>query len=341
MAQPFLSKSRYLAGMQCLKYLWLLVNDPDKVPRPDAMTQHVFDQGHLVEQLARKLFADGTEVPFDNFQGNIRLTRNFLKERRTLFQAGIMAGSLYSRLDVLKPSGEAAWDIIEIKSSTKVKEENLHDISFQKYCCQQQGLAIDRCYLVHVNNQYVRSGEIDPKRLFDMEDVTEAAAAAAEGIETRIKTMLDTLKATACPETRVGTHCRSPYECAVTLCLESLPDNNVLHLYRGGRKGFDLLYEGIRYLRDIPESVKLTDSQQIQKWCDANSCAHTDADSIRAFLTTLEYPVYYLDFETFNTAVPLFDGTRPYQNIPFQFSVHVVDRPGSMPWPFSFLASGP
>jgi hypothetical protein len=340
MAGVLLSKTKYLNGLQCLKYLWLAVNEPDRVPEPDSRTQHLFDQGHLVEQLARRLFPEGREVPFDDFQTNIRRTQELLKERRPLFQGGITADNLYSRLDVLRPADKGKWDIVEVKSSTKVKDENLHDISFQKHCCEKQGLAINSCYLIYINNQYVRSGEIDPQQLFIMEDVTGLVTSAGIGIEYRIKTMLKTIAARECPDSPVGTHCSNPYDCPITICHDSLPDNNILDLYRGGKKCFDLLYGGILRLRDIPETTRLSDAQKVQKWCDANSCCYVDSESIKSFLRKLEYPIHYLDFETFNTAVPLFDGIRPYQHVPFQFSLHIVARPGTEPQHFSYLSDG-
>lgn len=341
MAQSFLSKSRYLSGLQCPKYLWLQVNQPDSIPERDAQTQYIFDQGQLVEQLARKLFPDSIEVPFEDFMGNIRATKRLLKERQTLFQAGVMADNQYSRLDVLRPDENGKWDIIEIKSSTRVKDENIDDVSFQKHCCEKQGLVISRCYLMHINSQYVRQGEIEPARLFAMDDITEAVSKAQVGIEDRIKAMQEVLGSSLCPSTRVGLHCREPYECPVTECRDALPENNILYLYRGGKKSFDLLYRGILQLRNIPDDVKLTEPQTVQKWCDINSCAFLEKVSIQAFLKTLKYPVYYLDFETLNTAIPLFDGIRPYQQVPFQFSLHIIDKPGSMPWHFSYLANSP
>ena len=101
-----LSKTKYLNGLQCPKYLWVLFNDPDRVPAPDANTQYIFDQGHAVGELAKKLFPDGIDVPQASFRGNIDQTIQLMKARRPLFEAGILAGNLYSRLDILCPVNE-------------------------------------------------------------------------------------------------------------------------------------------------------------------------------------------------------------------------------------------
>ncbi len=340
MAPAFLSKSRYLNGLQCLKYLWLVVNEPDKVPEPDAQTRHLFDQGHLVQQYAEKLFPGGLRVPESTFKQSVQLTTKLLKQGQPFFEAGILADDVYSRIDVLRPASGGSWDIIEVKSSTRVKDENVHDVSFQKHCCEKRGLNINRCYLMHINNRYVKQGDIDPNGLFAIEDVTDKVVEASKDIETRVKTMLETMGSAECPDSRVGPHCSDPYSCPVASCREALPENTILELYRGSSKAFGLLNQGIHFLRDIPDSVKLSEAQVRQKWCDANSCAYVDSSAIAAFVNSLKYPVHYLDFETFSAAVPLLDGTRPYQQVPFQFSLHVVDRPGAMAWPFGHLAEG-
>ena len=338
MAPSFLSKSRYLNGLQCLKYLWLQVNTPDAIPRPNAQTQHLFDQGHMVQGLAERLFPGGVRVPESSFRHSIDLTAKFLKQGQPFFEAGILADTVYSRVDVLRPATDGRWDIIEVKSSTRVKDENVQDVSFQKYCCQKRGMLINKCYVLHINNKYVKRGEIDPAGLLTAEDVSDRVTEAEAGIETRVRTMVEAMASTIPPESSVGLHCTDPYECPVAACWETLPENTVLDLYRGKAKGFDLLNQGIRFLKDIPDSLKLTDAQKVQKWCDQNACHHADKVAIGSFLGSLRYPVHYLDFETFNSAVPLVDGIRPYQQVPFQFSLHVVDRPGSMAWKFGFLS---
>src|SRR3990172_6975957 len=125
MAPRLLSKSRYLNGLQCLKYLWISFHEPGQVSEPDAATQYVFDQGHLVGELAKQVFPEGVNIPPDDFMGNIRQTRELLKQRRTVFEAGITTGKLYSRLDILKPVNDNEWDIIEVKSSTKIKNMDI------------------------------------------------------------------------------------------------------------------------------------------------------------------------------------------------------------------------
>jgi len=141
-----LSKSRYLNGLQCPQLLWIATNEPDRIPSPDPALQHIFDQGHLVGELAKKLFPGGIDLPTDNFMDNIKLTKELLQKRKPLFEAGILSGEIYSRVDILNPVNKDEWDIIEVKSSTSMKDVNLHDVSFQKLCLENSGLKIRKCF---------------------------------------------------------------------------------------------------------------------------------------------------------------------------------------------------
>jgi len=325
MSNRLLTKSKYLNGMQCLKYLWFLFNDPSKVPEPDDRTQYLFDQGHMVGELAKKLFPDGISIPAENFSANLSRTKELLSKGKTLFEAGFMAEGLFSRVDILQPAGPGSWDIIEVKSTTGIKDENLHDIAFQRYCLEKAGLKINKCSLAYINNKYVKNGDIDPAAFFTVEDITKEAVNACDGIENRIREMVETIAGSECPEVPVSSFCSSPYACPVTVCWEEMPDNNIFSLYRGGKKCFELYYAGVHHLRQIPDDYKLNASQKIQKSCDISGKPHIDKKAIAEFLAAIKPPVHYLDFETYAPAVPIFDGTRPYQKIPFQFSLHILN----------------
>lgn len=341
MTSILLSKSKYLNGLQCPKYLWTLFHEPEKVPGPDSATQYIFDQGHLVGELAKQLFPDGIDVPDESFKDNLQKTGEFIKQRVSLLEAGIQASELYARADILNPTGEDEWDIIEVKSSTSVKDVNIEDVSFQKFCYERAGLKIGKCFLMHINNEYVKDGDIAPEQLFIAEDISDQVEEASAGIQDRIDDMLDVISAKQCPDTIIGKHCRNPYDCPLhEACWNFLPENSIFDLYRGGKKSIELFESGVLAIKDIPDDYALTSIQQIQKECEINSEPYIDKDEIRNFLGTLDYPLYYLDFETFSPAVPMFDGTKPYQKIPFQFSVHIVERQGTKPRHYSFLAEG-
>jgi len=335
-----LSKSRYLNGLQCPRYIWIQFHEPARIPETDPVTQCIFDQGHEVGYLAKKLFPGGIDVPQESFTGNIEKTKELLQERKPLFEAGILSGNLYSRVDILSPAGEDEWDICEVKSSTSIKDVHIDDVAFQRYCCTQFGLNIRNCYLALINNQYIRDGEIDPESLFNILDVTDKVEEASPGIQDRIDGILEVINWETCPEMVIGPHCRDPYECPLTDCWDALPEHNVFSLYYGGKKSFTMYNSGILTIGEITDDYKLNDKQRIQQACVVNGEPHIDKEAIRDFLSSLEYPLYYLDFETIGPAIPLFDGVRPYQDVPFQFSVHVIRDKQSEPVHYSYLTDG-
>ncbi len=341
MSSKLLTKSKFLYGVQCPRLLWIAVNQPDLIPQPDAATQFLFDQGQQVGELAKKLYPDGIDVPQDSFMGNINRTKELLALRKPLFEAGVMSGKLFSRTDILNPVNDDEWDIIEVKSSTEVKDINIDDVAFQKICWEESGIKIGRTFLAYINNKYVKNGEINPEELFFIEDITERVEEISDATRDRIYEMLRIIGQTDCPEALIGTCCSDPYECALMgNCWAELPENNVFTLYYGGKKSCALYDNGIVEISDIPDAYKLSDKQQIQRSCVSGNGVHVDKNGIKNFLGVLEYPLHYLDFETFSTAIPLYDGTRPYQNVPFQFSLHTQDSPNGGLNHYWYLAGG-
>lgn len=336
---PTLSKSKYLVGLQCLKYLWISFNEKEKIPEPDESLQFRFDQGHLVGELAKKLFPNGIDIPAEPFSENLKLSKELIKKRKPLFEAAFSADNIYARADVLNPVGKDEWDIIEVKSGTKVEDVYLHDLSFQKYCYKKAGLKIRKCFLMHINNEYVKKGEINPSDIFVKEEVTKDVE-AIDGVEDRIKLMQDIISSKTCPDAKIGKLCANPYECPLkSECWKFMPKNNVFDLY-GRNKAEELLERGILAIKDIPDDFKLNDKQEIQRKCEKTGKPYIHKEGITHFLKTLHYPLYFMDFETFSTAIPLYDRTRPYQQVPFQYSLHIIKKEGAKPEHFYFLASG-
>jgi len=340
---PFnlLSKSKYLNGLQCPRYIWLQFNDLKSIPETDEVTQYIFDQGHEVGYLAKKLFLGGIDIPQDNFIGNIRQTKVLLNKRKPLFEAGIIADKLYSRVDILSPVEDNQWDIFEVKSSTSVKQVHVDDIAFQRHVCKKSGLEIRNCNLVVINNQYVRDGDIDPEGFFSIHEINDKVDETSVNIDERIQGIINVVQQETCPEMIIGPHCSDPYECPMTDCWEHLPEDSVFTLYWNGKKAFEMYEAGIMAIVDIPEGYQLNDKQLIQKASIIQGEPHIEKEKIKEFLQALEYPLYYLDFETIGPAIPLFDRARPYQNVPFQYSLHVVEHEGAEPVHYSYLHKGP
>jgi hypothetical protein len=341
--QPFISKSKYLWGLQCPKLLWHAYNAKELIPEPDAARQAIFDQGHEVGALAKKLFPRGVEVGDGvlDLDETLRLTADAVQLRQPLFEAAFAAEGAYCRVDVLKPVSKDAWDLIEVKSTTSLKDVHLEDLAFQSRVLTAAGLKIRACGLMHINPDFVRRGDIDPKKFFVLEDLSQPVADLSRIVEDKLGDMFKTIRLPAHPDIVIGPRCDEPYTCPLhDHCWRFLPEGNVTTLYRGGRKGFELLAAGVTALAEIPEDVPLTDNQAIQRQAAVTGKPHIDRAAIRAFLDQLVGPVSFLDFETFGTAMPLFDGLRPYQQVPFQFSLHVQRSAGRPVEHFKFLAEG-
>ena len=162
-----------MAGFQCSKYLWYLVNKREEIPKPDFVSTYIFNQGIQVGEYAKKLYPDGIDVEkTGDLKTQLINTSELLSQRKTLFEASRSSQNMYNRADILVPADKDMWDIIEVKSSTQFKEEYIHDVSFQKYCFEKTGVKIRKCYLMNINNQYVKKGDINPKALFKKTDIT-------------------------------------------------------------------------------------------------------------------------------------------------------------------------
>ena len=337
-----LTKSNYLSGLQCPKLLWVYKNDKQRIPEPDNSAKHNFKMGDIIGVLATKAFPAGVDLADLGFMENINKTKEAIRERQTIYEAGVMVDNLFSRADVLLPVGEDKWDIIEVKSATKVKDINVHDVSFQRYTYEKAGLKIRKCFLMHINNEYVKDGDIEPEELFVQTDITEKVREYSEGIEKRIKDMFEIINSKKEVELPIGIQCTEPYKCALKgECWKDVPEGSVFEFYwMLKKKCFELYNGGITCLKDVPEDVKLKSNQQIQRTLAFDGGKHVDKLQIKNFLRNLKYPIYYLDFETIGPAIPKFDGRRPYQRIPFQFSLHIQKEEGGECEHVSFLAEG-
>lgn len=342
----FLTKTLYVDGLACPKSLWLAINHPEGLPKADESTGFLKEQGQRIGELARRRYPGGVLLPAEGPRENSQRSGRLLESRVPLFEAGFIhpSGKCYARADVLRPAGKRGWDIVEVKSGTSVQEEYLHDVAFQRYCYTHAGLQIRNCSLLLVNTEYVRWGETDPFQLLSEHDVTGAVANLEPSIQSNVDRLLEVIDSQKCPEFGMGEpfHDDGAGVHGDDSIWKEHPDSDILNLYGGGRQALALLGSGIYRIRDIPKSVALRGKQVIQHAAHTTGRVHVDRKRIAAFLRGLKYPLHFVDFETtFGTAIPLFDGTGPYQQVPFQFSVHIVDSPGEKPRHCSFLSLDP
>lgn len=339
-----LSKSRFIAGLQCPKRLWLGFHKRDAASPPDAQTQAVFDQGHEVGILAQGLYPGGTTITEDHLHltESIRSTEKAVKEgAKVLYEAGAEHGNVRCRADIMAKNDDGSWDMIEVKSSTEVHEEYIYDMGVQRWIFEGSGYKIRKTYLCHLNSQYVRHGELDIRQLFTVEDVTDRVETLLPRIPELVKELLDVADGKDEPKVLPGRRCVEPYGCEFEdYCWKVLPKNSVYELV--GWKGIaeDLYSRGIVQIKDIPPDVKLSDAQEDQVEVVRTGKPIWRDGAIKSFLSKIRYPVYCLDFEAFMQAVPPFDDTSPYEHIPFQFSIHRLDKPGAEAVHLEYLADG-
>ena len=292
---------------------------------------------------SKKLFPTGIEVAEGviDFGKVVEQSQQLISKRLPLFEAAFRYKDAFARADILYPVGKDAWDIIEVKSSTEVKDINLHDVTLQRYVYEGAGLKIRKCWIYHINNQYIRKGDIEPEKLFSKKEISKEVEKLLVDVEKNLLKMIGIIQLAKYPDITIGPQCSDPYNCPlIENCWRFLPKHNVFTLTRIGKKGFELLEDGIYDIKDIPEGYRLTDKQQIQVESIRTRKPIINNQGIQDFLKTLEYPFYFLDFETFMTAIPMYDNVRPYQSIPFQYSLHIQKTKNDKPEHFSFLADG-
>jgi len=335
-----LTKSDYLLGIQCPKLLWIHKNDKSRVPELSEIGKKYINEGYLIEELAKTLFPNMIDISKFNSNEQVEKTKEFLKKKVPLFQPTFLVDELYSRADILVPAGNK-WDILEVKGAIEVKDIHLDDLSFQKYVYEKAGLKIRNCIVLHVNKEYIRQGNIEPSELLMQTDASEKVEKSTLGIKERINKMFELIKG-ECPEFSVDDLLTIEYENFVKdEFMDSLPDENIFQFVRILKKKAVPLYkEGVIKMKDVSNDFKLNDKQKIQRLLSEKGGEHIDKKQIKHFLDNLQYPIYYFDFETINSAIPKFDKSKPYQQIPFQFSLHVQEKPKGKLKHVSFLAEG-
>lgn len=335
----YLSKSLYTRGLQCHKSLYLHKYQPDLRGEPTPELVALWKSGHEVGDLAHMLFPGGVVVPFDGLTGEEQLakTREEIdRGTKAIYEATFSFDDVFVKADIIVRN-RGYWDLYEVKSSTSVKEQHWDDVAVQYYVLSGCGLPVDKAYLVHINNAYVRDGDIVPEELFTIQDITGIVKEKQASIPETLAEMRTMLRGRE-PKIDIGPHCEDPYPCDfMDYCWQHVPEHSVFSLRGRGIDPWELYRQGVVKLQDVPlDSLNLMQRMQAEYFLDRKS--HADPAKIREFLKKIRYPLCFLDFETFGAAIPLFDGTRPYQQVPFQYSLHCIGVAGGELTHFEFLA---
>ena len=345
---PLLSKTRYMGGIQCYKRLYLDSYHPELASPIDESRQALFDNGHAVGHLATKRFPGGVLVSEEHNDHSLAMekTQELVADQSvpSLFEPAFTYDGIRIRVDVLKRVNSREFLIVEVKSSTKVKPEHIPDAAVQVYVAEGAGLTIRKVYIVTLDSSYVyQGGEYELEKLFRAEDITSPVRDYLSGpFGDKLAEMKRTLAATDIPAIDIGKHCSQPYECPFFAhCRKGLSEHHVEQL-PGVRRDLleGLMARNIYDIRDIPSGFPgMAEAQTRAQECVVSGQPYIGPNLVPS-LAEIQYPLLFLDFETFNPGLPLYKGTRPYQVIPFQWSMHIQDEGRNLDHK-SFLYEGP
>ena len=322
-----LSKSKYCLGVQCNKILWLDKYSPEE--RMEVQNQSVLDNGTEVGECAKDLFGFHIDINFsENLNEMLQDTEKILKlDKVVITEASFVYENNFCSVDILKKDGNNI-EVYEVKSSTKVHNIYLDDISYQVYILLGLGYNVTKASIVHINPLYIRHGELNLNELFTIEDVTDIVMNKQDEVKNKIKEINDYVSQLCEKNEKLGMHCFEPYPCPYfNYCTGHLPTRNVFKVKRMRNKDkikyYDqniITYEDL-LKEDIDEKIKMQIDYEIN-----NKEDYINKEAIKEFLNTLSYPLYFLDFETFQESIPKYDGLRPYEQIPFQYSLHYYEN---------------
>lgn len=350
----YLSKSKYTAFRQCQKNLWMKAYKPEEEVI-DPSLQSRFESGNEVGDLAMGLFGPFEEVTSLDAEGKLDLGEMLRKTEdclargvENICEASFSWDGNYCAVDILHRQG-GGYAIYEVKSSSNslvepISDDELRhyawDIAYQKYVLIQCGVNVTGVYLVQLNKDYVRGKDLDIQMLFLKTEMTRLVDEEYPNVPANIARARKVLECHQEPAKPISMACRKPYPCAFwQYCSKHIPKPSVFDLYRMSfEKALKYYNNSIVTFEDV-QSCKLTARQQVQVVSHLTGKGTVDKKSIRDFLDqNIRYPLYFLDFETMQDVIPQYEGTKPYQQIPFQYSLHWIEKPGGELKHTAFLA---
>jgi len=340
-----LSKTRFLAGRQCPKRLYWQVTAPELAAVRDAALEFRLAQGQEVGRLAQRAFPGGVALDAgrDQLEAALARTAALVADPAVpaIFEATFRHGGVLVRIDVLERTATGRWRLLEVKSGASVKAWHVADVAIQRHVAAASGLAIEAVAVVHVRREYVYpGGAIDAAALFTCVDVTAQAAELDPDLPRLIAELHAVLASESAPAIEPGPQCRSPFHCEFfDRCNVPLPVDHVRHLpgLRGPRLA-ELLAQGIERVSELPPDLELGARQRLALAAMREGRTRLSGELGDA-LRPLTYPRAFMDFESLGPAIPRFPGMRPFDPIPFQWSVHVERAPGAPLEHRDFLAT--
>lgn len=336
-----LSKSKYCKAVQCPKMLWMDINHPELFD-DSVMDKTVLENGQEVGDLARGLFGEYTVVEFGDYPDMLNQTKEFIENgTENIAEASFAYEGLFCRVDILRNLGDNKFELYEVKSASHINDIYHHDVAFQYYVLTKLGYNVTKACLVHINKEYVRHGELDIQELFKINDITDDARTRFSEVDSNLKYYEKYLDAVDEPIKPIGEYCFSPYKCGFFRhCSKDLPSPNVFDVSGMLLKTKLRLYnEGCVRFEDLIENKTVNGNYKLQMRYEISDLPPLiDKDSIAKFMTQLYYPIYFLDFESFQPPIPLYENSRPFEQIVFQYSLHYIEQEDAPLYHKEFLA---
>lgn len=323
----YLSKSSYCRGIQCKKILWLEKHKPEE--KEELNNHRVLEQGNDIHEVARYLFGSHINIEYSqDLNQMIEDTINTIESYKDVIitEASFNYKNNFCSVDILKKNNNT-YEIYEIKSSTEVKDIYINDVSYQYYVLTSLGLKVSKVLLVHINSSYVRKGDLDLDELFIKQDITKEVKELQETVIKNIKEINDYVEKSE-EKKEIDENCFKPYDCPFfKYCTKHLPEKNIFNIPRMQiRQKLKLYNKGIYKYEDLLEEDINENYKKIIEYELYNKEDYMDKTKIKEFLNTLKEPLYFLDFETYQMPIPLYDNVSPYEQIPFQYSLHYIDK---------------
>ena len=328
---PILSKSDYMLYLKHPAWLWIKKHAKHLIPPIDEALQAKFDDGNAFEHYVESLYPNLVRVGFDDYNEYLDMPHKtnmaWKNGAENVAQGRYETGSITCISDIVRKEGDS-FILTEIKSSTSAKEEHIWDLAFQKIVLEGAGYPIKKCEVAHVNNRYVRSGDIIASDISQFTDVTEKVHELIEGTKLRIEKAITIAALDKMPDPNPERARLGSYVDWLDIRQKispPLPDNSIYFLpYMDAEKSTKLIKEGITTVDEITDVTVLKRSTQKYLAARAEGRRVVETEKLDEFLSQISFPVYYLDYEASQSLLPPWDGTRPYQHVPFQYSLHIV-----------------
>ena len=325
-----ISKTLYCECKDCPKIFWLHNHKPE-LAAEDNDDKSRLSTGILVGEIARNYFGNYSLIPQNlDIANAVKETKKLIKKKAPVIaEATFQYECCLCKADILL-CHEDSVSLVEVKSSTGLKPEYIDDCAFQYNVLSSSGIKVEKVSLMFINNQYERNGELDLQQLFSIVDITKEVKNKQDEVRKNIEALSKIASFDLEPESIVGPHCGCVF---MDYCFRDIPQPNIFSIAgMYSSKKWELFNKGIVTFKQLLESgYPLKDKEQLQVATEVNkSPPYIKKQEIKEFLSTLTYPVYFLDFETYQQAIPLFDNVRPYQQIPFQYSLHILTQEGKL-----------